>query len=111
MSVYQCSIKVGNCPVTGKVAALEFARQVKDDPRLKDLLVVGMCVGGQEMQAGKEAEEVGLLGPVFKVGSIAPVTQARGSSLAYLVLFTTPDELFDFSPCGLGCTPCHIWSI
>lgn len=78
------------------MAALEFARQVKDDPRLKDLLVVGMCVGGQEMQAGKEAEEVGLLGPVFKVGSIAPVIQARGSSLVFLVLCISPDELSGF---------------
>ncbi|GAQ79650.1 Signal transduction histidine kinase [Klebsormidium nitens] len=53
----------------GKVSALEFAKQVKDDPRLSELLVVGMCVGGphnQENGRGDEAKAVGLLGPVFK---------------------------------------------
>jgi hypothetical protein len=85
------------------VAALEFARQVKDDPRLKDLLVVGMCVGGQEMQAGKEAEEVGLLGPVFKVGSVCSChSSKRQFTCVSSPFFITPNGLFAFSPCGLG---------
>lgn len=66
----------------GKVSALEFAKQVKDDPRLSELLVVGMCVGGPHNQVtngGDEAAAVGLLGPVFKVGTFGTMGRRHAS--------------------------------